>query len=199
MCTINVTTSAGATVTCVMSPYSYSATASSGGAASFVVPKIGTWTITATKGSNSKSTTVSVTASGSTKSVTLTLTKYLYNNGTQTVAWTKTSSASFESSYMRLGQGSRVYTTSAVSLTDYSKLTIVYNAQIIGSTSSITAIAGYDSSVPGTGSLDSETTLTATASNKTTSINISSVTGNKYICIRTPSGDYFQVKEVYLE
>lgn len=85
---ITVNTSAGATVTCVLSPFSYTATANASGVATFTVHKKGTWTCNATKNGASAGGTVSISANGENKTISLSLRKYLFKAGSgPTSSW----------------------------------------------------------------------------------------------------------------
>lgn len=79
--TITVTAKANTTVTCVQSPYAYSKSTGSGTSVSFVVPKSGTWSITATYGSITKTSTVSVTTYNGTYPVTFTFEHWIFKSG----------------------------------------------------------------------------------------------------------------------
>lgn len=79
--TITVTAMANTTVTCVQSPYAYSKSTGSGTSVSFVVPKSGTWSITATYGGITKSSTVSVTSYQGNYPVTFTFEHWVFKTG----------------------------------------------------------------------------------------------------------------------
>ena len=134
--TVKVTTTAGATVTCVLSPYSLSATANSSGVATFVVPKIGTWVCTATKNSITKSANASVTTVGSTVNLTITLGWYIFKAGEGAkVSFTKnegdygeitiaTDSITFNPRYNSVYQSLHTTSNTAVDFTNYTKMCI---------------------------------------------------------------------------
>lgn len=79
--TITVTAMPNTTVTCVQSPYAYSKSTGSGTSVSFVVPKSGTWSITATYGGITKTSTVSVTTYNGTYPVTFTFEHWIFKSG----------------------------------------------------------------------------------------------------------------------
>ena len=195
--TINVTTTPGATVTCVNGTVSLSATASSAGAASFVVPKTGTWTVTSTKGSLTKSGTVSVTAVGETKSITLMLEFYLFKDGVQSVGWTLPSGVYVTNGAMTwTGVGSlKAHTTSAVSFDGYSKLNFEYTTEHSSGQSDYGWFRYGDTTSSYLGSAE----ITYSTSKKTISLDVSSATGSKYAIIhRFGAYDQLKVYNVWL-
>lgn len=79
--TITVTYPAGSTLTCTCGSDKFTAETTSG-SYTFVVPYAGTWTVTATKGSQSKSANVSITTYNQAASVTLSYEVYIPTNTT---------------------------------------------------------------------------------------------------------------------
>ena len=197
--TINVTTLPGATVTCALSPYTLSATASSSGTASFVVPKTGTWAITAKSGSSTKTGSVSVTTVGSTQSISLPFRKDLFMDGTQNVPWTfgQGTSLILNSIYMVAPSGgvseTRAYTTSPIDLTGYSTLNVQYESSTSSGDSSKQGF-GYSSAATGT---VTTTPFLGNQTKVTKTFDISSVTGAKYITLYESYQGYLTSLYVY--
>lgn len=193
--TVKVTTTAGATVTCVLSPYSFSATANSSGVASFVVPKIGTWVCTAKSGSITKSANASVTSVGQTVNLTITLTKYLYHDGTQDVAWTYDASSSAGSDCLTIREVG--YATTAIDLSGYSTLHLQYTATGPGTLGHL----GYwkAGTTPSPYTLEKSLALNAASSKTAVTLDISSVTGSKLVGVGALNGgNGIKVYQVYL-
>ena len=190
--TITVTTAAGASVTCVMSPYSYSATANSSGKATFTVHSKGTWTVTSTKNSISNSDTVSITASGQSKSVSLPLRLWIFKNGegvkkniyyTTDTAFPVMSYSPNDNTNFRFRSAivyrsgaeyniRAVYVGDKINLSNYSKFVVDVSSE---SNHSIRMLAGSTKSIT-----NSINTFSVT-SRQTVSYNISSLTGEQYI------------------
>ena len=77
---IGVTYPSGSTCTCTNGSKMLTAKDTSGKAL-FVIPSAGTWTVTATDGTNTKSKSVEITTEGQTETVTLLYELVLYENG----------------------------------------------------------------------------------------------------------------------
>ena len=131
--TIKVTTAAGATVTCELSPYSFSATADVYGVVTFTALKTGTWTVTASKSGITASGTASVTGTGQEYNVSLPLRKWLFKEGegAKVTLTTVGSRTEVTSASIRLWDASsnttRVYTASNIDMTPYSKMVLTYS------------------------------------------------------------------------
>ena len=80
--TITVHTAAGATVTCVLSPFSYTATADSSGVAVFTVFGRGNWTVTASKNSVTATATADMQTPLENRVIDLPLRYYIFKSGT---------------------------------------------------------------------------------------------------------------------
>ena len=184
--TITVNTNAGATVTCELAPYSFTATADSSGVATFAVPKAGTWNITCTFGGSTQTGTVTITEKNGDKSTTIMVGTYLIQDGVRKTTWTESTSGGSitdqSSSNNRIrfqsgdGQGLSTYarlTSANVSFTGKSRLYIVYSM----TTDSSNAGASYGTK---TASSSSYSTTSLSASSTRTSVykDISSLTGN---------------------
>ncbi len=96
----------------------------------FMIPYAGTWTVTATDGTNTKSESVEITTEGQSESVTLTYDLILYDGG-QVVPWSfsKRDAAKInldsDGKIVTTGGSSNdhvVYATSRIDLTEYTKL-----------------------------------------------------------------------------
>lgn len=83
---IGVTYPAGSTLTCTNGSKTLTAKTTTGQWV-FAIPEAGTWTVTATDGTNSKSQSVSITTEGQFESVTLSYRLNLYTNGVENVTW----------------------------------------------------------------------------------------------------------------
>ena len=192
---IGVTYPSGATCTCTNGSKTLKAKDTSG-KAMFIIPSAGTWTVKAVKGNQSTSKTVSITAEGQVKTVTLMFEKILFDNGViGGIKWdastvddatycTNTVSDVIHLSGMVYDNGSVLVApaatrgiSSAIDLTNYNKVNVRLK-QVLNTTGTATIYVG-------TSALENQTAtanITLTAG-KTSSLNISSVTGSKYISI----------------
>lgn len=177
----------------------------------------GTYTITATATDGSgktKSTTVSITADGQVKTVTLTYELVLFNNGVVSgYAW---DSLNFESSYgdAKVSNGliylygytwdnnivtqpgwGEIGISSAIDLSDYSALKV--RLKKIDSADG-TAQIQVGTTALGNNTATKKVTLTA---GTTTSLDISSITGSKYISLyaRSNTDTYGNIIKVYFD
>ena len=196
---ISVTYPEGSVCTCSNGSVTLTAKDTTGKAL-FVIPTAGTWTVKAVKGSKSASKTVSITADGQSASVTLSYELVLFNNGVVSgYAW---DSSNFESGYgdaqvsngliyllgytwdnglvLKPGWG-EIGISSAINLSDYSTLKVRLN-KIDGAEG--TAKIQVGTTVLGDNTATTTVTLTA---GTTTSLDISSITGNKYISLYAQS------------
>lgn len=196
---IGVTYPAGSTCTCTDGAKTLTLKNTSGQGL-FIIPYAGTWTVTAVSGSKSTSKTVSITAEGQVATVTLSYELVLFNNGVVSgYAWdsSKTSSnfgrAQVSGGLINLwgytwddnisvqpGWG-EIGISSAIDLSDYSTLKVRLKK--------IDSAKGAASIQVGTTALGNNTatkkvTLTA---GTTTSLDISSITGSKYISLYAQS------------
>lgn len=196
---IGVTYPSGSTCTCTNVSKTLTAKNTSGKAI-FVIPSAGTWTVKAVSGSKSTSKTVSITAEGQVETVTLSYELVLFNNGVVSgYAW---DSSNFDSSYgyaqvsnglihvggytwdnnitLQSGWG-EIGISSAIGLSDYSTLKVRLNK--------IDSAEGTAKIQVGTTALGDDTataTVTLTAGT-TTSLDISYITGSKYISLYAQS------------
>ena len=177
----------------------------------------GTYTVTATATDGSgktKSTTVSITADGQVKTVTLTYELVLFNNGVVSgYAW---NSSKFESGYgdAKVSNGliylygftwdnnivsqpgwGEIGISSAIDLSDYSTLK-VHLKKIDGAAG--TAKIQVGTTALGDNTATKNVTLTA---GTTTSLDISSITGSKYISLyaRSDTNTYGNIIKVYFD
>ena len=166
------------------------------GKALFVIPSAGTWTVKAIKGSQSKSVAVKITTEGQVENVTLAYELVLFNNGVVSgYAW---DSSNVESGYgyaqvsdgliylggstwdnglvFKPGWG-EIGISSAIGLSDYSTLKVCLNK--------IDSAKGTAKIQVGTTALgdDTATTTVTLTAGTTTSLDISSITGSKYISL----------------
>lgn len=184
------------------------------GRAMFVIPSAGTWTVTAVSGSKSKSKAVSITAEGQVENVTLTYELVLFNNGVVSgYAW---DSSNVESGYgyaqvsdgliylggftwdnglvFKPGWG-EIGISSAIGLSDYSTLKVRLNK--------IDSAKGTAKIQVGTTALgdDTATTTVTLTAGTTTSLDISSITGSKYISLyaQSDTSDYGNSIKAYFD
>lgn len=130
--TIAVSYPSGSTCTCSNGSTVYTA-GNTSGSWTFTVPRAGTWTVTATNGSQTKSQAVSITTTGQSASVTLSYILYLFKSGTGAlVDWTAAgysgiSKCTITNEYIQ-GNSSYGYyypgfgTSNAIDLTNYTTL-----------------------------------------------------------------------------
>lgn len=133
---IGVTYPAGSICTCSNGSKTLT-TKDTSGKAMFIIPSAGTWTVTATKGSQSASKAVSITAEGQVETVTLMFKLYLFTSGEGVVDdWSPLyggyTNAAATSEKMTLNGGEAFYYSStaavtsnnAIDLSGYSKLVV---------------------------------------------------------------------------
>lgn len=192
---IGVTYPSGATCTCTNGSKTLTAKDTTGKAL-FVIPSAGTWTVKAVKGSNSKSKTVSITAEGQVATVTLTYQMILFDNGViGGIKWdaSKVDNATYcinsvsdviHLSGMVYDNGTSLVVpsatrgiSSAIDLTNYNKVNVRVK-QVLNNTGTAKIYVG--TSALGAQTATANITLTA---GQTSSLDISSVTGSKYISI----------------
>ena len=192
---IGVTYPSGATCTCTNGSKTLTAKDTTGKAL-FVIPSAGTWTVKAVKGSKSTSKKVSITAEGQVATVTLSYELILFNNGVVSgYAWDSSNNdggygdAKVSNGLIYLygftwdnntslqpGWG-EIGISSAINLSDYSALKVRLKK--------IDSADGTAKIQVGTTALGDNTatkTVTLTAGT-TTSLDISSITGSKYISL----------------
>lgn len=210
---IGVTYPSGSTCTCTNGSKTLTAKDTSGKAI-FVIPSAGTWTVTAVSSSKSTSKTVSITAEGQVATVTLSYELVLFNNGVVSgYAW---NSSNAESSYGRAqvsgglinlwgctwdnnislqpGWG-EIGISSAIGLSDYSTLKV--RLKKIDSADG-TAKIQVGTTALGDNTATKKVTLTA---GTTTSLDISSITGSKYISLyaRSDTSGYGNSIDAYFD
>lgn len=210
---ISVTYPSGATCTCTNGSKTLTAKDTTGKAL-FVIPSAGTWTVKAVKGSQSTSKAVSITAEGQVETVTLSYELVLFNNGVVSgYAW---DSSNFDSGYgdakvsngliylygytwdnnisLQPGWG-EIGISSAIGLSDYSTLKV--RLKKIDSANG-TAKIQVGTTALGDNTATKNVTLTA---GTTTSLNISSITGSKYISLyaRSDTSTYGNMIKAYFD
>jgi hypothetical protein len=210
---IGVTYPSGSVCTCTNGSKTLTAKDTTGKAL-FVIPSAGTWTVKAVKGSKSKSKAVSITAEGQVETVTLSYELVLFNNGVVSgYAW---NSSNFDSGYgdakvsggliylygytwdnnisLQTGWG-EIGISSAIGLSDYSTLKVRLK-KIDGADG--TAKIQVGTTALGDNTATKKVTLTA---GTTTSLDISSITGSKYISLYAQSNTstYGNIIKVYFD
>ena len=209
---IGVTYPSGSTVTCTNGSKTLKAKDTSGKAL-FIIPSAGTWMVKAVQGSKSKSKTVSITAEGQVETVTLSYELVLFNNGVVSgYAWNSSNNNGYGdgkvsngliylygttwdyNTSLQPGWG-EIGISSAINLSDYSTLKVrLKKIDSAGGTAKIQV---------GTTALGDNTatkTVTLTAGT-TTSLDISSITGSKYISLYAKSNTdtYGNIIKVYFD
>ena len=191
---IGVTYPSGSVCTCTNGTLTLTAKGT-GGKAIFVIPSAGTWTVKAVSGSKSTSKTVSITAEGQVETVTLSYELVLFNNGVVSgYAWGSSNNNGYGDAKvsngliylygytwdnnisLQSGWG-EIGISSAIDLSDYSTLKVrlkkIDNAEG-------TARIHVGTTALGDNTATKNVTLTA---GTTTSLDISSITGSKYISL----------------
>ena len=213
--TIKVTTGAGATVTCVQSPYSYSATANSSGVATFTVYTKGNWVVTSTKNGITATSTENMQTAAETRNVALPLRYWIFKAGegpkinyishvpgNPSFTYARiTSKANFlidNTTVMadgRLFNKDEATTTITVNLSNYSKFVvdITHHGE---ATHKIWLLSKSTASATPSDNIIYQFTC---PSRTTVSYDISSLTGNKYIGVYNGSSDDATVYNWYLE
>ena len=209
---IGVTYPSGATCTCTNGSKTLTAKDTTGKAL-FVIPSAGTWTVKAVKGSKSKSKAVSITAEGQVATVTLTYELVLFNNGVVSgYAWGSSNNNGYGDGKVSNGliylygytwdNGTanqpgwgEIGISSAIGLSDYSTLKVRLKK--------INSADGTAKIQVGTTALGDNTatkTVTLTAGT-TTSLDISSITGSKYISLyaKSNTGTYGDMIKAYFD
>ena len=210
---IGVTYPSGSTVTCTNGSKTLTAKDTTGKAI-FVIPSAGTWTVKAVKGSQSASKAVSITAGGQVETVTLTFETILFDNGVVSgYAW-DSSNAESGYGYAEVSKGlihvggftydnglvltpgwGEIGISSAIGLSDYSTLKVHLKK--------IDSADGTAKIHVGTTALGDNTatkTITLTAGT-TTSLDISSIAGSKYISLyaQSDTGTYGNQIQAYFD
>lgn len=192
---IGVTYPSGATCTCTNGSKTLTAKDTTGKAL-FVIPSAGTWTVKAVKGSKSASKAVSITTKGQVETATLMFETILFDNGIiGDIKWnaSKVDNATYctnsvsdviHLSGMVYDNGTSLVVpsatrgiSSAIDLTNYNKVNVRVK-QVLNNTGTAKIYVG--TSALGAQTATANITLTA---GQTSSLDISSVTGSKYISI----------------
>ena len=209
---IGVTYPSGSVCTCTNGTLTLTAKGT-GGKAIFVIPSAGTWTVKAVSGSKSTSKTVSITAEGQVETVTLSYELVLFNNGVVSgYAWNSSNNNGYgdgkvsngliylygytwdNNISLQRGWG-EIGISSAIGLSDYIALKVhlkkIDNAEG-------TAKIQVGTTALGDNTATKKVTLTA---GTTTSLDISSITGSKYISLYAQSntGTYGNMIKAYFD
>ena len=211
---IGVTYPEGSTCTCTNGTKTLTAKSTSGQWV-FAIPEAGTWTVTATNGTNNKSQSKKITTEGQFETVQLNYRRNLYTNGTENVAWTARDSYGIALIEKEAGKfcfytdeavtadNAQVYTTSPVDLSGYSQLYIKGNSLLSGELH-----FGVHSTNPAGDSQSEDAvrklTVDCAEGKFERTLDISDLTGNFYINIGASFyypevGDHFYVTEVWAE
>ena len=210
---IVVTYPAGSTLTCTLGSKVLTAKDTSGKWV-FGLPSTGNWVVKAVKDSKSKSATVEITAQGQVKTLTLSYELVLFNNGVVSgYAWDSlnvdrgTGYAEVSKGLIHVGGYTwdnnislqpgwgEIGISSAIGLSDYSALK-VHLKKIDSAEGTVTIQVG--TTALGDNTATKKVTLTAGA---TTSLDISSITGSKYISLyaRSDTGTYGNQIHAYFD
>lgn len=209
---IGVTYPSGSVCTCTNGTLTLTAKDTSGKAI-FVIPSAGTWTVKAVSGSKSTSKKVSITAEGQVATVTLSYELVLFNNGVVSgYAWNSSNNNGYgdgkvsngliylygytwdNNISLQPGWG-EIGISSAIGLSDYIALKVhlkkIDNAEG-------TAKIQVGTTALGDNTATKKVTLTA---GTTTSLDISSITGSKYISLYAQSntGTYGNMIKAYFD
>ena len=204
--TINVTYPAGSTCKATHTDGTVLNAPDTSGTWACVVPKSGTWTVTATDGTNIKSESVEITSAGQSVSVTLSYRYYLFKEGegvadnwgtagNATLVQKNNNAIAIEST-KGYGGNNNYKAYIRADLSEYKALkaeikTTVANAPIVGV---------FGTSVPGT---YTELTSSASATKKNirevVSLDISSISGNRYVGIHVGSLETLYMYNFWLE
>ena len=195
---IGVTYPSGSVCTCTNGTLTLTAKNTSGKAI-FVIPSVGTWTVKAVSGSKSTSKAVSITAEGQVETVTLSYALVLFNNGVVSgYAWDSSNNNGYgdgkvsngliylygytwdNNISLQPGWG-EIGISSAIDLSDYSALKVRLNKI---DNADGTAEIHVGTTALGDNTATKKVTLTA---GTTTSLDISSITGSKYISLYAQS------------
>lgn len=195
---IGVTYPSGSVCTCTNGSKTLTAKDTSGKAI-FVIPSAGMWTVKAVSGSKSTSKTVSITAEGQVETVTLSYALVLFNNGVVSgYAWDSSNNNGYgdgkvsngliylygytwdNNISLQPGWG-EIGISSAIDLSDYSALKVRLNKI---DNADGTAEIHVGTTALGDNTATKKVTLTA---GTTTSLDISSITGSKYISLYAQS------------
>ena len=216
--TITVTYPSGSTLTCSNGSYVLTAETTSG-SYTFVVPYAGTWTVKAAKGSQSKSANVSVTTYNQSKSVTLTYERVIIGSGAYESAtfipeWYHDGEGhssypdgwKFVNGNLRFGPKPSCYAVvqGQYDLTNYKTLKITI-ANTVGAAYGGRKWIGVASSKIGIINPSADlgsASIAASGSNLTYSVDISKITGTKYVGIAFASDDnpcYMDITKLWLE
>lgn len=204
---------AGSTCTCTLGSKVLTAKNTSGKWV-FGLPSTGNWVVKAVKDSKSKSATVEITAGGQVKTLALAYELVLFNNGVVSgYAW-DSSNADSSYGYAEVSKGlihvggytwdnnislqpgwGEIGISSAIGLSDYSALK-VHLKKIDSAAGTVTIQVG--TTALGDNTATKKVTLTA---GTTTSLDISSITGSKYISLyaRSDTGTYGNQIHAYFD
>lgn len=209
---IGVTYPSGSTCTCTNGSKTLTAKDTTGKAL-FIIPSAGTWTVKAVSGSKSTNKAVSITAEGQVETVTLAYELVLFNNGVVSgYAWNSSNNNGYgdgkvsngliylygytwdNNISLQPGWG-EIGISSAIGLSDYSTLKVRLKK--------IDSADGTAKIQVGTTALGDNTatkTVTLTAGT-TTSLDISSITGSKYISLyaKSNTGAYGNMIKAYFD
>ena len=190
---IGVTYPAGSTVTCTNGTKTLKAKTTSGQWV-FAVPEVGTWTVTATDGTNTKSESVSITAEGQVESITITFGHYLFTEGKGLTDGYTLEFLRGDAGYSVSADGlvwsnnteigNNIYFKQKENLTNYS--TLCFELQCNGrksSSDSVTIGVGDNpmGSISDPGDWDASTTSIWDTDRKTHKVDLSAISGEKYI------------------
>ena len=200
---ISVTYPSGSVCTCTNGTLTLTAKDTTGKAI-FVIPSAGTWTVKAVSGSKSTSKAVSITAKDQVQSVVLAYELILFNNGIiGGIKWDASkgdaanctnsvsdvihlSGMTYDNGTVLVAPSATRGISSAIDLTNYNKVNVRVK-QVLSNTGTAKIYVG--TSALGDQTATANITLTA---GQTSSLDISSVTGSKYISIyvRPTGGTY---------
>lgn len=204
---IGVTYPEGSTVTCTNGTKTLTAKTTSGQWV-FAIPEAGTWTVTATDGTNSQSQSVSITAEGQFESVELTYELVLFDCGA-VEPWTARQAgptASVGTTLEVVAQDptfdvvSSITTTNKIDVTKYN--TLFFDVTTVDSKRASVGLTAVTSGmIDGGGAIVSAEAYTKVSETGVASVDVSEMTGEYYVYMATGghSEATFIAKKVWLE
>ena len=158
----------------------------------FLIPYAGTWTVTATDGTNTKSESVEITSEGQNENVTLNYSVEIFNGG----AIVPFTTIEKPHGKVTVGEtilfeiGATAYTTDALDITDYDRVVFEGSFSQVVNSNGDKSRAGVTTVTPHAN--DTNQMYVASAKLDTTNgewmVDISALTGNHYICVSAGNG-----------
>ena len=204
---IGVTYPSGSVCTCTNGTLTLTAKDTTGKAI-FVIPSAGTWTVTATDGTNTKSESVEITTEGQSVSVTLSYQLHLFEAGVGLAAGynlrhTGKGSSSANTTQITIdkapaGENNQTYISPAIDCSQFSTVSFIAERTHLQDQYSV-----FDIGLAQTPSTDQGTPVFAASSRvvnkKTYTIDLSSINENLYFCIAACRGVSGYITDILFE